>query len=440
MTSITKPVDWIAEESEESTNHLDEIQVFKAADLIDKPIDETQTLLGNRFLCRGGGMFLVGPSGVGKSTLTLGLAAALGAGVNYLGIRPSKPLKTLIVQAENDEGDVIEQINGAFGTDREGIDNLLVCPIAHLVGPELIAVLDGLLKQHTPDIVILDCLHAYLGDDAKESKPLGIFLRQLLNPVIKQHGVGVIIVHHTPKTSNQDRTNWNPSDYQYAAAGGAEIANWCRSMLVIEATQIPGVFRLVAGKRGGRIDGELWKDGWIPIRQSTGGYGGMPALRWQVAEDVDLGVIQRAALEKKARRQSYQCTPGNFIAQLPEAGGGRASCLKSGELRSILQGKQFCTKDGFFGLKATYANEGIIKVLIDGTTEWVGRPEDIDQLEQELKIHKETRTSPSGLSGVRKRTKRTKERELVRPSVSPLGERTDGSIPVNSTINEGDNK
>jgi hypothetical protein len=166
----------------------------------------------------------------------------------------------------------------------------------------------------------------------------------------------------------------------------------------------------------------------------------MPALRWQVAEDVDLGMIQRAALEKKARKQSYQCTPGNFLAQLPEAGGGRASCLKSGELRSILQSKQFCTKDGFFSLKATFANEGVIKVRTVGTAEWVGRPEDIDQLEQELKIHKETRTSPSGLSGARKRTNRTKERELVRPSVSPLGERTDVSIPVNSTINEGEDK
>ena len=373
------------EETGKGASLLDGIQVHKAGDLIDKPIDEGQTLLGNRFLCRGGGLFLVGPSGVGKSTLTLGLAAAFGAGIDYLGISPSKPLKTLIVQAENDEGDVIEQIRGAYGSDREGIENLHICPIGHLVGVGLIEAIDRLIKRHAPDIMILDCLHAYLGDDAKESKALGIFLRQLLNPVIKRHGVGAVIVHHTPKTSNQDRTNWNPSDYQYAAAGGAEIANWCRSMLVLEATDVVGVFRLVAAKRGGRIGGEVWKNGWVPIRHSDSTAGGLPTLRWEVAEGIDLAMIKRAALEKKAAKQSYQCCAGDFIAQLPEAGNGKASCMKSGDLRGILQMKKFCSKDGFGGLKVTYTNDGVIKTLKVGTTEWVGRAEDIDQMEQEGK-------------------------------------------------------
>jgi hypothetical protein len=37
-------------------------------------IDHEQTLLGNRYLCRGGGMFIVAPSGMGKSTLSLQMA------------------------------------------------------------------------------------------------------------------------------------------------------------------------------------------------------------------------------------------------------------------------------------------------------------------------------------------------------------------------------
>jgi hypothetical protein len=46
----------------------------------------------------------------------------------------------------------------------------------------------------------------------------------------------------------------------------------------------------------------------------------------------------------------------------------------------------------------------------------------------------------SGLSDFRNRTKRTKQtdqRELVRPSVFPLGERTDGSILPLGSIKEG---
>jgi len=60
-----------------------------------------------------------------------------------------------------------------------------------------------------------------------------------------------------------------------------------------------------------------------------------------------------------------------------------------------------------------------------------------------MKFPTSTPPHSSGLSDFRnrtKQTKRTKETELVRPSVLPLGERTDGSILVNSTINEGGNK
>lgn len=378
---ITEKLEPLAtlEQTGKGSSLLDGINVFNATDLIDKPIDEGQTLLGNRFLCRGGGMFLVGPSGVGKSTLTLGLAAAMGAGRAYLGIKPAKPLKILIIQAENDEGDVIEQMRGAYGLDRTGIENVQICPIGHLVGADLITALDRLIKLYKPDLVILDCLHAYLGDDAKESRPLGTFLRELLNPVIKRHGVGTIIVHHTPKTTNQDRTNWNPSDYQYAAAGCAEIANWTRSMLVLEATAIAGVFRLVAGKRGSRIGGDLWRNEWIPIRHSAATEEGMPTLKWEVAEDVDLSMIQRAALEKKSTKASYQCTAGDFLDQLPEDGKGLASCMKSTDLREILQHKKFCSKNGFASLKAVYVSEGIVKEVKLGTSWLIGRPEDIDE-------------------------------------------------------------
>ena len=52
-----------AEESE--TRHLTGASLLN---LSEREIDENNTLLGNRFLCRGGGIFIVGPSGIGKST------------------------------------------------------------------------------------------------------------------------------------------------------------------------------------------------------------------------------------------------------------------------------------------------------------------------------------------------------------------------------------
>jgi len=78
-------------------------------DLSRREINEHNTLLGDRFLCRGGGIFIVGPSGVGKSTLSIQLATELGYGRPAFDIMPARALRVLIIQAEDDEGDEIEK-------------------------------------------------------------------------------------------------------------------------------------------------------------------------------------------------------------------------------------------------------------------------------------------------------------------------------------------
>jgi hypothetical protein len=105
----------------------------------------------------------------------------------------------------------------------------------------------------------------------------------------------------------------------------------------------------------------------------------MPTLKWEVAEDVDLSMIQRAALEKKSTKASYQCTAGDFLDQLPEDGKGLASCMKSTDLRARLQHKKLCSRNGFADLKAVFVGEGIVKEVKLGTSLLIGRPEDIDE-------------------------------------------------------------
>jgi AAA domain len=71
-------------------------------------INPDDTLLGNRWLCRGGGVFIVAPSGHGKSVLTAQAAIEWGCGRVSFGIKPAKALRSLVIQAEDDEGDIIE--------------------------------------------------------------------------------------------------------------------------------------------------------------------------------------------------------------------------------------------------------------------------------------------------------------------------------------------
>jgi RecA-family ATPase len=71
-------------------------------------IPAEETLLGNRWLCRGGGALIVAPSGQGKSVLTAQASILWGCNKPAFGIKPSRPLRSLILQAEDDDGDMQE--------------------------------------------------------------------------------------------------------------------------------------------------------------------------------------------------------------------------------------------------------------------------------------------------------------------------------------------
>src|SRR5438477_13147065 len=73
---------------------------------------QEDTLLANRFLCRGGGLLFVGPSGIGKSSASVQQDILWALGREAFGIRPARGLRLLTVQAENDGGDLGEMARG----------------------------------------------------------------------------------------------------------------------------------------------------------------------------------------------------------------------------------------------------------------------------------------------------------------------------------------
>lgn len=72
------------------------------------PQHDPNELLQHRFLCRGGGMLLIGQTGIGKSAFVIQCAILWSLGREAFGIKPARPLRVLIIQAENDEGDMAE--------------------------------------------------------------------------------------------------------------------------------------------------------------------------------------------------------------------------------------------------------------------------------------------------------------------------------------------
>jgi RecA-family ATPase len=226
-----------------------------------KPGDPSE-LLKHRFLCRGGALLFVGPTGVGKSSCVLQAAFRWCLGQDFFGIEAARPLKTLVVQAENDDGDIAEVRDGVLrglALSKEQASAIarqlfVVCEDED-TGREFGATLDRLLATVKPDLAIVDPALAYLGGDALKQADVTAFCRNVLNPVLHRHNVGLILVHHTNKPPRGDdkADGWKAGDLAYLGQGAADWANWARAVMAIVSKGSHSHFELCLGKRGGRV-------------------------------------------------------------------------------------------------------------------------------------------------------------------------------------------
>jgi hypothetical protein len=228
-------------------------------------------LIEHRFLCRGATCLLVGPTGVGKSSFVTQLAFHFAAGLECLGFRPVKQyrstgMKVLLVQAENDRFDMLEMVNGiragsdAIANDTRAAKQLQIYNLRGVTGERFIQILNSLLAECGPfDLAIIDNALAYLGTDAKGQKEVGHFLRELLDPVVQKHNVGLILCHHSNKPpTGREKPEWQAGDFAYIGSGSSEWANFARAIIALRNIGSSEIFELMVPKRGSRL---RWKNG-----------------------------------------------------------------------------------------------------------------------------------------------------------------------------------
>jgi hypothetical protein len=265
-------IEWVEIEQEakpEKTDYSRHEEVVTVDDMLnfDRDNDES-TLLGLRWLCKGSQAAFQGPTGVGKSTLIMQASIRWVLGYNFFGIKPVMPMKVLIIQAENDLGDMSEAFqdmtnamsnkdiakhevltNADMDTLR---DRLAIRRVDSLGGKEFVDYLSHAIDEHKPDIVFVDPLLAYIGGDVLKQDVMSKFLRNWINPILRRTGVLLFWVHHIAKPGGDANGKEKTSEQnKYSGLGSSELQNACREVISLR-DEGSGTFKLEFTKRGRR--------------------------------------------------------------------------------------------------------------------------------------------------------------------------------------------
>lgn len=224
--------------------------------------DAPDELFRRRYLTRGNAWQISAETGVGKSVFVYQGAVLWANGLPFLGFEPCRPLRILVIQAENDDGECAEIMNGiALGCrltpeQRAAASRNVVFYRfkGGVVGAHLMMILRTLLERHRPDLLVLDPFSAFFDGDLAP-RDVSRFYRQELRPLLEDFSVGCLVVHHFGKPPGVPAGRQVRFDNQhaYAGAGAAEQANFCRAVVSISATKDPHIFRIHYGKRGSRL-------------------------------------------------------------------------------------------------------------------------------------------------------------------------------------------
>ena len=244
------------------------------------PDDDDSALLGeNRYICRGAICATVSTSGMGKSSLSIQEAIMYALGRPCFGIKPNGPLRSLVIQSEDDAGDIGEIVESVFTglelTDEEReIVSRNVCVVTDKVirGETFISALMEHAAEFKPDLVWINPLQAFFKGDLTSGEDLGNFIREQLGWANRDDKWAYMLIHHTTKPSRvQHEVKWNEA--MYNMAGGAELINPCRAIRILEASDKEGEFVLNLAKRGRRagvVECKQTKEGEInPLQVET---------------------------------------------------------------------------------------------------------------------------------------------------------------------------
>jgi RecA-family ATPase len=319
---------WTAWEAGRNAPDQDELMPISRLAVYDTTRDPNN-VLGKRWLCRGGSLVVVGQSGIGKSSLCMQLMILWALGLPAFNITPVTPLRSVLIQAENDVGDLAEMYQGVrqgmgITPKQEAIldERIFIYRDTTRTGAEFVDAASALVDRHKPDLVWADPLLNYIGDEISEQRVISDFCCKLLNAVSLRTGVVWCLLHHTGKPSKDPKaaSHWTASDLAYSGLGSSALVNWARETAVLVRLKTPDgdppTFQFSMTKRrtrAGLIDSEGTPTDTIFVRHSQ-----HEGICWEQCDSPEPEPEKRVGRYKTGRKSDFDFD--RFKAVLSESG------------------------------------------------------------------------------------------------------------------------
>lgn len=225
--------------------------------------NDPSCLIGSRYLCRGGSIMWVGASGLGKSVMTFQAAIHWSLGEPFLGMEPKRPLSSVIMGAEDDEGDLAETMQGVMrgmgiedGSKKFDLvmERVILVQEIKLKGLPFIGMCQEVVAHYKSDLLWINPLLSYFVGNPSDPEKASEFTGALSSMQFET-GVCTMLVHHTGKPKDGESTKgYSIDDYSYIGLGSSVWTNWVRAIIVLMARKEPkGVFVMKFAKRGQRV-------------------------------------------------------------------------------------------------------------------------------------------------------------------------------------------
>ena len=281
-------------------------------DFLDIGIDPLTNLIGNRWLTREGSLFVVAPSGHGKSSFCIQCQICWAMGRVAFGLKPARPLRILAIQSEDEDAEnkafvqVLHTMNLSSAEWDMIHQNTRLEFRRDLCGNRFFDAVDQFLTQWPADILLINPLTGFCSASLRDDAAMEDFLRNKLNSLCTSHSCAPMIVAHMPKGEVNQIKDKAWYEWMYVLSGCVTLTNWARAILVFVPSQTPGTYRFITAKRpaqSGWIEPECYFAHSKTILQLDNHP--LEVIQWIPATSTQ--VLEAKPVPKKTARREYTC-------------------------------------------------------------------------------------------------------------------------------------